>query len=172
MNEGNGVSAKGNLIIVHHYYRSHLKHHADRLFVFGDNMVERGFGGQAKEARGEPNAVGIPTKWGPSMREGAFFTDRDLPKVRARIDAAFDRLEAHIANGGNVVWPQGGVGTGLADLPRRAPAIMAHIRQRAERLRAQGIEAGTATTAGRGAQHESPVACDAPKPTQEDHHGR
>lgn len=39
--------------------RRDLLDNQDKLYVFGDNMVRRGFGGQAREMRGEPNAVGI-----------------------------------------------------------------------------------------------------------------
>jgi len=48
------------------------------MFVFGDNMARSGFGGRAKEMRGEPNAVGIPTKWRPAKDEAAYFKDADF----------------------------------------------------------------------------------------------
>lgn len=97
------------------------------LFVFGDNMHHAGLGGQAKEMRGERNTVGIPTKWRPSTKEGSFFADDDLDRVRAEIDEAFGRLIMHIATGGGVVWPIDGIGTGLAELPKRAPLIWEYI---------------------------------------------
>jgi len=58
--------------------REELQRHPELIFVFGDNMLRKGFGGQAKEMRGEPNAVGVPVKWRPSRDAGAYFTDRDL----------------------------------------------------------------------------------------------
>jgi len=110
-------------------YRNNLRRDPDTLFVFGDNMVERGLGGQAKEMRGEPNAVGIPTKLFPSMTEQAFFRDSDFNRAKPKIDAAFVRLFVHAANGGDVVWPAAGVGTGLAELEKRAPKIWAYIEK-------------------------------------------
>jgi hypothetical protein len=104
------------------------------LFVFGDNMKRTGLGGQAKELRGEPNAVGIPTKWSPSLEAAAYFADSDFPKVKDAIDEAFDELEEHLASGRSVIVPEAGVGTGLADLPRRAPKIFAYIVSRFDQL--------------------------------------
>lgn len=114
--------------------RADIRASPDTLFVFGDNMKERGLGGQARQMRGEPNAVGIPTKWNPTMEEDAFFIDSDLPAVQGLIDERFDKLVAHMKRGGRVVWPANGIGTGLADLQRRAPRIWAHIEQRRKAL--------------------------------------
>lgn len=103
--------------------RDMLRARPDTLFVFGDNMIARGLGGQAKEMRGEPNAVGIPTKMMPGMGNSDFFHDEDFERAKPKIDAAFVKLFAHAARGGNIVWPADGIGTGLAELPKRAPKI-------------------------------------------------
>jgi hypothetical protein len=110
-----------------HITRAMLRANPATLFVFGDNYAGIGRGGQAKEMRGEPNAVGIPTKWAPHMREDAFFKNEDLEKVRLLIDARFTRLLNHIRSGNEVVWPADGIGTGLAELQARAPKIWALI---------------------------------------------
>jgi hypothetical protein len=104
--------------------RDMLRDQPQTLFVFGDNMVHQGRGGQAAEMRGEPNAVGIPTKWRPSMHEGAFFCDRDYSVVHHVIWPLFERLAKHLKDGGDVVWPADGIGTGKAELRERAPSIM------------------------------------------------
>lgn len=103
--------------------RDDLQNNPDTLYVFGDNMVRQGFGGLAKEVRGESNAVGIPTKKYPAMNEPSFFTDADLEDFikEALIDIA--RLVGHKEMGGDIVWPEDGIGTGLAELKERAPAI-------------------------------------------------
>ena len=111
-----------------HITRAMLRAEPGVLFVFGDNLQRRGYGGQAKEMRGEPNAVGIPTKAWPSMTETAFFNDDDL-KLWAQESAPY--RERLIEHGGKVVWPKDGIGTGLAQLQERAPAIWRAI----ERLR-------------------------------------
>jgi hypothetical protein len=103
--------------------RRMLRAHPDWLFVFGDNLAQQGFGGQAKEMRGERNAIGLPTKRRPGRDPEAYFTDADLSEVQAAAAPALQHLTAHINAGGTVVLPAAGIGTGLADLPRRAPAL-------------------------------------------------
>lgn len=111
-----------------------LRAEPDTLFVFGDNMRGTGNGGQAKVMRGEPNAVGIPTKWFPSMVDGAFFCDNDLPRIRTMLEKQFKRLSDHLAKGGDVVWPEDGIGTGRAQLQERAPRIWNMIEQARQEL--------------------------------------
>lgn len=91
----------------------------DTLFVFGDNLARHGMGGQAKEMRGEDNAVGLPTKRSPYE----FMRDDDLPTVQAVAANDIDKLRRHLRAGGTVIWPGDGIGTGLADLQYRAPSI-------------------------------------------------
>ena len=116
--------------------RADLRNNPEHLFVFGDNMVRKGFGGQAMEMRGEPNAIGVPTKWAPSMSPSAFLTEADLERVKPEIDKAFERLRTHLAGGGTVVLPRDGIGTGLAQLESRAPTIAALIQAHIEALEA------------------------------------
>lgn len=117
----------GKISLVHYITRAQLQAAPETLFVFGDNMRERGFGGQAREMRGEPNAVGIPTKWEPSNSANAFFCNSDLAACKGLIDNRFLKLLRHLQAGGNVVWPDAGIGTGLADLKSRAPRIWEYI---------------------------------------------
>lgn len=58
-------------------HREDLQGEPETLFVFGDNMMRKGLGGQAAAMRGEPNAVGIPTKELPSMANNAFLSEAD-----------------------------------------------------------------------------------------------
>jgi hypothetical protein len=116
--------------------RADLKANPDRLYLFGDNEARRGFGGQAKECRGEPNAVGIATKRGPSTLETAYWSDSDFTRCAAIIDKDLTRAMDHARKGGTVVCPKAGIGTGLSELPTRAPRLMEHIRQRLRELAA------------------------------------
>jgi len=99
--------------------RDMLRAEPNVLFVFGDNLARWGRGGQAAEMRGEPNAVGLPTKRSPHL----YLTDTDLREVMLDSLAERDRLIQHICDGGTVVWPADGIGTGLARLCECAPAI-------------------------------------------------
>jgi len=73
--------------------------------------------------RGEPNAFGIPTKWAPSMSDDAYFSDRQYNDIVIILDLHFQKLRSHIENGTSVVFPTNGIGTGLSQLPQRAPIV-------------------------------------------------
>lgn len=119
------------------YLREQIKAAPNTLYIFGDNFERKGFGGQAAEARGEPNAVGIPTKRAPSMRPEAFMTDADLERLQAEARPALDRLRRHLDAGGDVVMPGAGIGTGFAQMATRAPACWSWL---CAELRSLGIE--------------------------------
>lgn len=123
-----------------HITRKMLRAEPSTLFVFGDNLQRRGYGGQAREMRGEPNAVGIPTKAFPSMSENSFFSDRDFNVWMNESDPYCARLLEHE---GKIVWPSDGIGTGLAQLQKCAPSIWSAI----ERLRQKLQEKNAASAA-------------------------
>lgn len=110
------------------------------LWAFGDNEARAGRGGQAKECRGEPNAVGVATKRSPSQAESAFWSDDDFVRCAMVIDTDMAPLFDHIRQGGTVVFPKAGIGTGLSELPARAPRLMEHIRARVRELQRLGRE--------------------------------
>lgn len=114
--------------------RADLQREPGVLFVFGDNEGRYGLGGQAREMRGEPNAVGIATLKEP----GVFWTDDDTERQCAVIDADMAPLFAHLAAGLEVVFPVDGVGSGLADLERRSPRTWAHLQRRISELKTHG----------------------------------
>ena len=126
-----GVSRLRHVAVVR---RQMLKDAPDVLFLFGDNLRRVGMGGQAAEMRGEPNAVGIPTKVAPSMTSDAFFTDADLPKALDAFAEGFAKLEAHLRAGGTIVVPEAGIGTGRAQLEQRAPTIYAVLTRAMDAL--------------------------------------
>lgn len=111
--------------------REYVRANRDKLFLFGDNLERRGFGGQAAAMRGEPNAIGIPTKKSPSYRDDAFFSDDEFEQNKASIDAAFAEIKRAITDSIRViVIPSDGLGTGRAQLERRAPRTFAHLQKR------------------------------------------
>lgn len=117
------------LLYIKKYTRAYIKAHPDWLFVFGDNMLRHGLGGQAAEARGESNAVGIATKRRPSMEEAAFLKDGDYEEWFAEESPTLRRLMGAAKRGRTIIWPHDGIGTGLAQLEKRAPAIWNDIEQ-------------------------------------------
>lgn len=103
------------------------------LFVFGDNLARVGFGGQAGEARGCFNAIGIPTKISPSQYIFDEDVYHDLNRIALPIVQAFAILRDHLRKGETIVWPKDGVGTGLARLNITAPLLFEGI-ERAKKL--------------------------------------
>ncbi len=109
--------------------REDLKRNSTTLFVFGDNLQEKGYGGQAKEMRGEPNAIGIPTKKKPSMTPDSFFSDDDIDDIGDIIERKFARIHRHLKDGHDVIVPEKGIGTNLAKLEEKAPIIYDYINR-------------------------------------------
>lgn len=114
--------------------RSDLVANPTVLYLFGDNDERTGYGGQAAEMRDEENAVGIRTKWQPTRSPSAFFNDRDYRDICEMIDADMEAVIEHLEEGGAVVIPLAGLGTGLSELPTRAPRINAYLQKKIEEL--------------------------------------
>lgn len=130
-------------------YRSDLRKEPNHLFIFGDNLERTGFGGQAKEMRGEPNAFGIATKRKAAHgSDDCYMWDHEQSAWDA-VNADFDDLESkltectHTVYSANdpyelkwkaVVIPTDGIGTGLARLKETAPKLLEHIKIRLDNL--------------------------------------
>lgn len=116
-------------------YRSDLKANPDTLYVFGDNMQRVGLGGQAGEMRGEPNAVGVATKVSPGCGPYDYFADdNNAPSYRTVMTTDLERVREHLRNGGLVVLPADGLGTGLSEMPKRCPQLFAYLEALIDRL--------------------------------------
>lgn len=119
----------GKVLRVKFITRQMVESAPNTIFVFGDNMLRFGMGGQARAMRGCSNAIGVPTKWAPGMLEKDFFADSDLENVQVicRLAASFAEISALLMSGYDVVFPTDGLGTGLSELPRRAPRMLLFI---------------------------------------------
>jgi hypothetical protein len=117
------------LLYIKHYSRAMIRAHPDWLFVFGDNLMREGYGGQAKEARDEPNAIGFVTKRRPLWSEDAFFADTDIDEWNAAVKPAMRELWDYARVGRTIIWPLDGIGTNRAQLSRRAPEIADTLEQ-------------------------------------------
>lgn len=126
------------IIFQHRIYRIDLRSNPDVLYVFGDNVDRIGLGGQAKDMRGEPNAVGIATKWRPYMTDSSFFNDNDYEKIARIINNDFDPLFRAIDKGKTIVIPSDGIGTGLSEMPMRCPKLYNLIRENIKLLKQSG----------------------------------
>lgn len=90
------------------------------LFVYGDNNVHKGKEGQAI-IRDLPNSIGIPTKKYPSNHPSAFYSDSEYQENVKQITRAINNIIKESVHYKYVVLPEDGFGTGLAQLPQKAP---------------------------------------------------
>lgn len=98
------------------------------LFLFGDNDKGVGKKGQAL-LRGQPNAVGIPTKKTARLYSSAFYTDEEYETNCKKITDALAHADDVLQQGNYeaIVLSSGGLGTGLAQLDQRAPRTFAFL---------------------------------------------
>lgn len=115
--------------------RSIVRLNPKTLYLFGDNILRRGLGGQAKEMRDEPNTSGIITKLYPDNRITSFMHDSQLDKNKTLIERDINLAIEKYKSGGyeNLVIPP--MGVGLAKLPEKAPLTYKFLRQEIERLK-------------------------------------
>ena len=103
----------------------------NKLYVFGDNMIRRGNGGQAT-IRDCTNSIGLATKRLPSMYEDSFFADRE-DEFRI-VEEDIERL-LQIFNEGDydiLVLPADGLGTGLSKMPEKSPNLFKYLNKSLE----------------------------------------
>lgn len=107
-------------------YRADLRANPDVLYIFGDNYARAGRGGQAAEMRGEANAHGIATKWNPRD----CFSDEVFDIIALIIDEDLKKVKIQMLANRTVVFPLDGIGTGLSEMPTRAPKCWAYLCER------------------------------------------
>ena len=115
----------------HRIYRSDLRNNPNHLFVFGDNLARVGLGGQAKEMRGEPNAIGVATKRSPYE----YLYDKDYDEWFNKEFHTIRYIEDLAECGTMLVYPSDGIGTGLAKLDQTAPKIYERIKKMEDYLK-------------------------------------
>lgn len=116
--------AKFNKLLCHRF--------GNIIFVFGDNVLRTGQGGQAV-IRPCKNSVGIRTKKSPTTLSGAYFYDRDFDQFCEYIDADFQNLE-ELRRHHPIALSAYGYGNGLADLPNRAPQCYNYLIHKLNRF--------------------------------------
>ena len=124
------------LIIQKHIFRSDIRNNRFLLYIFGDNLHRTGFGGQAKEMRGEPNSFGFATKRNPDHCVGSYFSD--TKECFDIIDSEFESLRREWSGKNNsykgVVFPEDGIGTGLSKMPEVSPRLFLYMTKELEKF--------------------------------------
>ena len=109
--------------------RLDLQNNPGVMYLFGDNDQRKGLGGQAAEMRGEPNAVGVRTKKTPSMGSEAFYDDNEWDQNTSKIIADLMPVVEHLQNGGVVIIPVDGIGTGLSMMQSVCPKTFEYLQK-------------------------------------------
>lgn len=115
--------------------RGKIQENPNVLYLFGDNTIGKGLGGQAKEMRGEPNTVGIVTKRFPNTTDSSYFIDDDYETFKAFVNQGFRDVITYIVTHKPIAVVEPPLGVGLADLPNRAPRCYKYLRYMLDRLR-------------------------------------
>lgn len=97
--------------------RQMLKDEPRTVFVFGDNIVRQGLGGQAREMRGEANAFGVATLYGP----GVYYDNK--PHILFEVLRDLAKIVDLASRGAAIVAPTDGLGTGFARLVEHRPDL-------------------------------------------------
>lgn len=101
----------------------------DCVFLFGDNVADSnsGYVPRSTQAviRGLPNALGICTKHTRFTDESAYLTDADWEWFTAQVTWQIGQA---LESGKDIVIPAGGIGTGKAQLKRRAPQCYRYLQ--------------------------------------------
>ena len=110
-----------------------VRNNPNCLFVFGDNDIEYGKGGQAI-IRDEPNTMGIPTKKYPDNKESSFYSDSEYDKNKLKINKALKKILKKLKNYECIVIPNNGFGTGLSQLPIKAPKTLEYLNKKLKKI--------------------------------------
>jgi hypothetical protein len=118
-----------------HWTNESPRENKNALYIFGDNDIKQGNGGQAV-IRDEPNAMGVPTKKLPSKGENSFYTDLEYDSNIQKINIAIENiLKEFMKDDYNyLVLSYNKLGTGLSQLPERAPKTFKYLDNKINNL--------------------------------------
>lgn len=88
---------------------SDIKKYSNYIFIFGDNDIRKGKGGQAI-IRDMSNAIGIPTKKIPSNKISSFYTDDEYEENKEKIKNVVFRILKELKSGkyNGIILPKDG----------------------------------------------------------------
>lgn len=117
--------------------RQDVANQTSKVFLFGDNTNDRvntHYVPTMTQAviRGLDNVIGIDTKKNRGTSEDSYFTDEDFDTFKSQVDEAIQKA---IDSGKTIVIPEGGIGTGKAQLKERAPKLFSYLQNKLNALR-------------------------------------
>ncbi len=116
------------------FARATIEANPNKTYVYGDNCARKGYGGQAAACRGMANTIGIRTKFLPKRTRDAYFSDDYYDHCCAMIAEDLAVVEEVLKGNRVVVFPSGGLGTGLANLPEKAPRVYQFLSDSLDKL--------------------------------------
>ena len=105
---------------------SDIKSNPKKIFVFGDNNLRYGKGGQAI-IRDLSNTIGLRTKKAPNNQLSSFYSDSDLEENKKNIIEDILTIKDLQLKGNIIVFSNGGYGTGLSKLKENAPKTFEYL---------------------------------------------
>ena len=103
-----------------------IKNNPKSIFVFGDNNLRYGKGGQAI-IRDLSNTIGLRTKKAPNNQPSSFYSDSDLEENKENIIEDILTIKELQLKGNVIVFSNGGYGTGLSKLKEHAPKTFEYL---------------------------------------------
>lgn len=97
-----------------------LVKNSNKIWIFGDNDLRSGKGGQAV-IRDLNNSIGIRTKKTPSTSIDAYYSDDEYDENCKKIFEDLLLIKSKLTEGNTIVFSKNGYGTGLALLSEKAP---------------------------------------------------
>ena len=91
--------------------KKYLQEHPNHIFVFGDNLIHKGYGGAAS-LRDEPNTYGFVTKKLPNNNDNSFYKTEDYLVV---FNQELSKLEQYMFKCENSLFLISQLGGGLAN---------------------------------------------------------
>jgi len=91
--------------------KSYLRNNPNHIFVFGDNLKRKGYGGAAK-LRDESNTYGFITKKAPNNNDESFYKPEEY---KEKFEVELKRLIKDIENNPDKIYLISQFGSGLAN---------------------------------------------------------
>lgn len=109
-----------NVEIFDSNFTTDLVENSNKIWIFGDNDLRIGRGGQAI-IRGLKNTIGIRTKKSPSTSHSSYYNDEEYEENCKNIFEDLLNIKSKLTEGYIIVFSKNGYGTGLALLQEKAP---------------------------------------------------
>jgi hypothetical protein len=116
-----------NVIYQKYISRDDARNNPSIIYIFGDNDARSGYGGQARELRGEKNGFGVRVKKLPSLEENAFYTDNEYESNCQKISEDIKNIKDRCSEETTIIFPKAGIGTGRAWLRFKAPRTYQYL---------------------------------------------